>query len=87
MLKRDLATALARWHQGVNIERRWQQIHEDTGCEWVTPHSFRKTVAPLIFEATTSELVDAEGEEGSSTTARPPGSGCGRPGQQDLLTG
>ncbi len=31
------------------------QIREDTGLDWVTPHTFRKTVATLI-----SERVDAD---------------------------
>lgn len=43
------------WQQVNNVERRWRQIREDTGLEWVTPHTFRKTVATLI-----SERVDAE---------------------------
>ena len=37
------------------MERRWRQVRKDTGLEWVTPHTFRKTVATLI-----SERVDAE---------------------------
>ena len=49
------ATRNGTWHQVVNIERRWRQIRKDTGYEWVTPHTFRKTVATLI-----SERVDAE---------------------------
>lgn len=43
------------WNQVNNVERRWRQIRQDTGLEWVTPHTFRKTVATLI-----SERVDAE---------------------------
>jgi mutator family transposase/integrase-like protein len=43
------------WQQVNNVERRWRQIRKDTGLEWVTPHTFRKTVATLI-----SERVDAE---------------------------
>lgn len=33
------------WQQVNNAERRWRQIRKDTGLEWVTPHTFRKTVA------------------------------------------
>jgi integrase len=43
------------WQQVNNVERRWRQVRKDTGLEWVTPHTFRKTVATLI-----SERVDAE---------------------------
>jgi len=43
------------WQQVNNVERRWRQIRQDTGLDWVTPHTFRKTVATLI-----SERVDAD---------------------------
>ena len=43
------------WQQVNNVERRWRQIRQGTGLDWVTPHTFRKTVATLI-----SERVDAE---------------------------
>jgi integrase len=36
------ATRNGTWHQVVNIERRWRRIREDTGYEWVTPHTFRQ---------------------------------------------
>lgn len=53
------ATRNGTWHQVGNIERRWRTIRADTGFEWVTPHTFRKTVATLI-----DRLVD------SNTAAR-----------------
>lgn len=53
------ATRNGTWHQVGNIERRWRTIRADTGFEWVTPHTFRKTVATLI-----DRLVD------STTAAR-----------------
>ena len=43
------------WQQVNNVERRWRQIRKDTDLNWVTPHTFRKTVATLI-----SERVDTE---------------------------
>jgi integrase len=66
VLRRRLATARNRddavfptrngtWQQVNNVERRWRHVRKDTGLEWVTPHTFRKTVATLI-----SERVDAE---------------------------
>jgi integrase len=45
------------WQQVNNVERRWRQIREDTGLEWVTPHTFRKTVATLISERVDSETA------------------------------
>jgi len=66
------------FHQVVNVERRWRQIRKDTGYEWVTPHTFRKTVATLISEATTSELASRQlGHSSSQVTldhciAKPP---------------
>lgn len=43
------------WQQVNNVERSWRRIRAGTGLEWVTPHTFRKTVATLI-----SERVDTE---------------------------
>jgi len=43
------------WQQVNNVERRMRQIRKDTGLDWVTPHTFRMTVATLI-----SERVDAD---------------------------
>jgi integrase len=49
------ATRNGTWHQVGNIERRWRTIRVDSGFEWVTPHTFRKTVATLI-----DRLVDSD---------------------------
>lgn len=49
------ATRNGTWHQVGNIERRWRTIRADTGYEWVTPHTFRKTVATLV-----DRLVDSD---------------------------
>ena len=64
------ATRNGTWHQVVNIERRWRQIRKDTRYEWVTPHTFRKTVATLISEATTSELASRQLGHSSSQVTR-----------------
>ncbi|CAB4755419.1 unannotated protein [freshwater metagenome] len=64
------ATRNGTWHQVVNVERRWRQIRKDTGFEWVTPHTFRKTVATLISEATTSELASRQLGHSSSQVTR-----------------
>jgi len=36
------------WLSPQNVRRQWRQARADTGLDWVTPHSFRKTVASLI---------------------------------------
>jgi len=51
------ATRAGTWHQVGNIKRRWRQIRQDTGFDWVTPHSFRKTVATLIADQVDSETA------------------------------
>lgn len=43
------------WQQVYTLERRWRQIRKHSGLDWVTPHTFRTTVATLI-----SGRVDAE---------------------------
>ena len=63
------ATRNGTWHQVVNVERRWRQIRKDTGYEWVTPHTFRRT-ATLISEATTSELASRQLGHSSSQITR-----------------
>lgn len=58
-------------HRGAaGLERRWRQIRKDTGYEWVTPHTFRKTVATLTSEATTSELASRQLGHSSSQVTR-----------------
>jgi integrase len=36
------------WLSPNNVRRQWRQARADTGLGWVTPHTFRKTVATLI---------------------------------------
>jgi len=42
------------------VERRWRQIRKDTGLDWVTPHTFRKTVATLISERVNAETASQQ---------------------------
>lgn len=54
------ATRNGTWFQTSGINRRWRTIRQDTGLEWVTPHTFRKTVATMIdreFDAKTASRV------------------------------
>jgi integrase len=53
-------TRRGTWQQVNNIERRWRQIRQGTGLEWVTPHTFRKTVATLIAERVDSETASQQ---------------------------
>ena len=39
------------------IHARWRQIRQGTGLEWVTPDTFRQTVATLIAERVDSETA------------------------------
>ncbi len=64
------ATRHGTWHQVVKVERRWRLIRKDTGYEWVTPHTFRKTVATVISEVTTSELASRQLGHSSSQVTR-----------------
>ncbi|TFC47505.1 site-specific integrase [Cryobacterium shii] len=51
------STRNGTWQQVNNVERRWRQIRQDTGLDWVTPHTFRKTVATLISERVNAETA------------------------------
>lgn len=51
------STRNGMWQQVNNVERRWLLIRKDTGLDWVTPHTFRKTVATLISERVNAETA------------------------------
>jgi integrase len=42
------ASRRGTWMSPQNVRRQWREARADTGLEWVTPHTFRKTVATLI---------------------------------------
>ncbi|MFI6242824.1 tyrosine-type recombinase/integrase [Micromonospora sp. NPDC050795] len=42
------ASRRGTWLSPQNVRRQWRQARVDAGLEWVTPHTFRKTVATLI---------------------------------------
>ena len=54
------STRNGTWQQVNNVERRWRQIRKDTGLDWVTPHTFRKTVATLISERVGAETASQQ---------------------------
>lgn len=53
------ASRRGAWLSPNNMRRQWRQARADTDLGWVTPHTFRKTVATLIHEEadTTSAAV------------------------------
>lgn len=53
-----------------NIERRWRQVRKDTGLDWVTPRTFRKTVATLIAERVDAETAARQLGHSSSVITR-----------------
>jgi integrase len=48
------------WQQVNNVVRRWRQIRHGTDLDWVTPHTFRKTVATLISERVGTETASQQ---------------------------
>src|SRR5881394_2980577 len=43
-----------------NVRRQWRQARADAGLEWVTPHTFRKTVATLIDKEADTKTAAAQ---------------------------
>ncbi|GAA3783214.1 hypothetical protein GCM10022225_84360 [Plantactinospora mayteni] len=42
------------------MRRQWRQARADAGLEWVTPHTFRKTVATLIDKEADAKSAAAQ---------------------------
>lgn len=53
------------WLSPQNVRRQWRQARADTGLEWVTPHTFRKTVATLIDKEADTDRAAAQLGHGS----------------------
>jgi integrase len=53
------------WLSPQNVRRQWRQARADTGLEWVTPHTFRKTVATLIDKEANADSAAAQLGHGS----------------------
>ncbi len=59
------------WLSPNNVRRQWRQARADTGLEWVTPHTFRKTVATLLDrEADTKTAAAQLGHASEQITTR-----------------
>ncbi|GIF04682.1 tyrosine-type recombinase/integrase [Actinoplanes siamensis] len=53
------------WLQPNNVRRQWRQARADTDLTWVTPHTFRKTVATLIDDEANTKSAAAQLGHGS----------------------
>ncbi|TDC82091.1 site-specific integrase [Micromonospora sp. KC606] len=59
------------WLSPPNVRRQWRQARTDVGLDWVTPHTFRKTVATLIDkEANTDSAAAQLGHKTKETTMK-----------------
>ena len=58
--RRGVPTRNGTWQQVNNVERRRRQIRKDSGLDWVTPHTFRKMVATLIWERVDAETASQQ---------------------------
>ena len=64
-------TSRGTWLSPNNVRRSWRQIRKETDFEWVTPHTFRKTVATLIDIELGSKSAAAQlGHASESTTKK-----------------
>ncbi|WP_067494698.1 site-specific integrase [Actinoplanes sp. TFC3] len=59
------ATRRGTWLSPQNVRRQWRQARAETGLEWVTPHTFRKTVATLIDKEADADSAAAQLGHGS----------------------
>lgn len=54
------ASRRGTWLSPNNVRRQWRQARADTNLEWVTPHTFRKTVATLIDKEADTKSAAAQ---------------------------
>lgn len=48
------------WLSPHNVRRQWREARDDTGFGWVTPHTFRKTVATIIDAEDSTKTAAAQ---------------------------
>jgi len=68
--RKDIAAAKAQdaifasrrgtWLSPHNVRRQWREARADTGLEWVTPHTLRKTVATVIAQEADTKSAAAQ---------------------------
>lgn len=54
------ASRRGTWLSPNNVRRQWRQARADADLDWVTPHTFRKTVATLIKEESDTKSAAAQ---------------------------
>jgi integrase len=54
------ASRRGTWLSPSNVRRQWRNARADTGLAWVTPHTFRKTVATLIDQEADTKTAAAQ---------------------------
>lgn len=54
------ASRRGTWLSPQNVRRQWRQARAEAGFEWVTPHTFRKTVATLIDKEADAKSAAAQ---------------------------
>jgi integrase len=54
------ASRRGTWFSPHKVRRQWRRARADTGVEWVTPHTFRKTVATLIDKEANTKSAAAQ---------------------------
>ena len=54
------ASRRGTWLSPNNVRRQWRQARAETDLEWVTPHTFRKTVATLIDKEADTKSAAAQ---------------------------
>jgi integrase len=54
------ASRRGTWLSPHNVRRQWRRARADTGLEWVTPHTFRKTVATLLDKEANTKSAAAQ---------------------------
>jgi integrase len=48
------------WLSPHNVRRQWREARTAAGLEWVTPHTFRKTVATLLDREADTKTAAAQ---------------------------
>ncbi|MGH3729543.1 MAG: tyrosine-type recombinase/integrase [Micromonosporaceae bacterium] len=48
------------WLSPNNVRRQWREARKATGLDWVTPHTFRKTVATLLDREANTKAAAAQ---------------------------
>src|SRR5262245_11498147 len=64
------ASRRGTWLSPNNVRRQWRQARTDTALEWVTPHTFRKTVATLIDKEADTKSAAAQLGHGSNAITK-----------------